>query len=82
MLAFLPVEFWWPMLAFGFLIAVLVAAIIRGNRRTRDPDGVSPPVRFVPHWHLMLLVGAAALIVVSAIVIPLLAGFIQAWRGR
>ena len=82
MLAFLPMEFWWLMVAFGFLIVVLIVAIVRGHRRMRDPNYVPPPVRFVPHWHLMFLVGAALMTTVIAIVIPFLAGFMQAWRGR
>jgi uncharacterized membrane protein (DUF106 family) len=81
MLAFLPMEFWWLMVAFGFLIVVLIVAIVRGTRRTRDPNYV-PPVRFVPHWHLMFLAGAALVTIVTAILIPFLTGFMQAWRGR
>jgi hypothetical protein len=54
MLAFLPTEFWLLMLAFGFLIALLIIALVSGERRRRDPKYQSPPVRFTPHWHLML----------------------------
>lgn len=81
MLAYLPTEFWWLMAAFGFLIVVLIASIVRGHRRARDPKNVLP-VRFVPHWHLMFLIGAAVVTIVTAILIPLLNGFMQAWRGR
>ena len=81
MLAFLSMEFWGLMAAFGFLIAVLIVAIVRGNRRAQDPNHV-PPVRFVPHWHLMFLVGAAAVTVITAVLLPFLTGFIQAWWGR
>jgi hypothetical protein len=82
MLAFLPIEFWLLMLAFGFLIGTLLVALVLGARRRRDPKYQPPPVRFTPHWQLMLMLGAATAVVVLSILIPLVTGFPSAWRSR
>ena len=82
MLEFLPMDFWLLMLAFGFMIAVLIAALVIGERRKRDPSLEPPRVGFTPHWHLMLLVGAVIVTIVGSILIPFVTGFLNAWRSR
>ena len=75
MLAFLPIEFWLLMLAFGFLIAVLMVAMATGKRRRQRAEAAS--VRFVPHWHLLVLLGAAVVVIIGAILVPVVAGLVH-----
>jgi ABC-type Fe3+-siderophore transport system permease subunit len=82
MLAFLPTDFWLLMLAFGFMIAVLIIALVIGERRRRDPKFEPPRVGFTPHWHLLLFVGAAIVTIVGSILVPFVTGFLDAWRSR
>ena len=81
MLEYLPTDFLWLMAAFGFLIAVLLVAIVRNHRRQADPAAVPPSTRFTPHWHLLLIVGVAVTTLISSVLIPLISGLMRGWWG-
>lgn len=76
-----PAGFWWLMLAFGFLIAVFITAIVSGARRRRDPGRILR-TEFVPHRHFMILIGVFLAAILLAIVIPFLMEFFPAGPGR
>ena len=82
MLAFLPTDFWLLMLAFGFMTAVLIIALVIGERRKRDPGFEPPRVGFTPHWRLMLFMGATIVTIVASILVPFVTGSLDAWRSR
>lgn len=55
--------------AFAALFALLAAAAVLGLvRRRRGPPPEPPPTRFVPHWQMMLMLGALGLLLASVIV--------------
>jgi uncharacterized iron-regulated membrane protein len=58
------------LLAFCFLIALIIIAGVIGHIRRRDPNFTPPPVRFVPHWQMMSMLGLALLAILAAILVP------------
>ena len=70
MLENLSTEFIAILLAFGFLLALIVIAGVMGHRRRKDPNFVREPVRFVPHRQMMSMLVLAAVAILAAILIP------------
>jgi uncharacterized iron-regulated membrane protein len=72
MFEYLSTEAMAVLLAFGFLLALIVIAGVMGHRRRKDPNFVPGPVRFVPHWRMMTMLIVAAVAILAAILIPLI----------
>jgi hypothetical protein len=77
MLQYLSTEAIAILVAFGFLIALIVIAGVIGHRRRQDPNRVPEPVRFVPHWQMMSMLILAAVVILAAILIPLIVRFLS-----
>jgi uncharacterized iron-regulated membrane protein len=73
MFQYLSTEFILLLLAFGFLIGLIIIAGVIGYVHRRRPDFTSEPVRFVPHWQMMSMLGLALL----AILVPLMAWLLR-----
>jgi len=71
-LPYMAPGFGWFLLAAAFMLGVMVYAFIAGLLRRGRPDYTPPPVRFVPHWQMMSMLGFALLAIVAAILIPLI----------
>ncbi len=59
------------LLAAGFFVALIIAAAVMGRIRRKASDFTPAPVRFVPHRHLMLMLGLALLVILAAILVPM-----------
>ncbi|MFI5341606.1 MAG: hypothetical protein ACHQ7N_17425 [Candidatus Methylomirabilales bacterium] len=75
-LPYMAPGFGWFLLAAAFMLCVLVYAVIVGLLRRRRPDYTPPPVRFVPHWQMMSMLGLALLAILAAIVVPFIVGLL------
>jgi|GEM_PF-1238864 hypothetical protein len=77
MFQYLSTEFILLLLAFGFLIGLIIIAGVIGYVRRRRPDFTLEPVRFVPHWQMMSMLGLALLAILVAILVPLMAWLLR-----
>jgi len=62
--------FGWFLLSAGFLFALMVYSLILGLTRRRQSGLMTPPVRFMPHWRMMLFLGFSLFAMLAAIIIP------------
>jgi heme/copper-type cytochrome/quinol oxidase subunit 2 len=81
MLAFLPLEFWLLMLAFGFLIVLLIIKLVLDFRRSRNPNSVEP-TGFASHWRLVVILAHVVAVIVFALIVPFVLGLLSHWRGQ
>jgi len=63
--------FGWFLLSAGFLFALMVYSLVFGLTRRRQSALTPGPVRFLPHWRIMLFLGFSLFAMLAAIIIPL-----------
>lgn len=63
--------FGWFLLSAGFLLALMVYSLVLGLIRRRQSGFTPEPVRFGPHWRVMLFLGFSLFAMLAAIIIPL-----------
>ena len=63
--------FGWLLLSAGFLFALMIYSLLLGLIRRRQRGFTPEPVRFVPHWRVMLFLGFSLFAMLAAIIIPL-----------
>lgn len=62
----------WFFAAFAFLSGAFSAALVISMARKKNAKGPSPGgVRFIPHWQMMTLIGAALAAVAAGILISI-----------